>query len=371
MYAVGRGSVIVLLTLILLNITLAFYQPLSMWVGIDEGQYLLISKKMLDGWVLYRDIIENKPLGIYLALMPAVLLGGRDIIKLRMYPTLIAGIASFFIYLIGKKLGGQKTGLFAAGIFTFMNAFPGFYGYTMLTDPVANLLVVALFYVMLCLQVSYGSICLSGVLLAAACSVRQTSVVMLIPVFAFYSSRSGVRWGKAIPSFLLGMCIVFVPMLLYLALNSALADAVYWTTMYPLTLGVYSFESKLFNFGEVSILLSPFILLAFFGLQKLNTAYRVVLLWLLSGLATAQIGFSWWHNYLIVMPPLSIFAGRGVGNLFEFRNRARGGTARVIAEGVFIFIAAIALIFFIVEFKTMAELHPVPSWRTRREWATS
>jgi len=362
----GR-DVIILLFLLLLNILLAFYQPLAMWIGIDECQYLLISKKMLEGWVPYRDIIENKPLGIYLALMPAVLLGGKDIVKLRLYPVLIAGITSFFIYLIGKKLGGQEAGLFAAGIFTFMNAFPGFYGYTMLTDPIANLLIAALFYIILCLQISYGRVVLCGVLFAAACSVRQTSVLMLVPAaFAFYTSERRVRWGKAISSFLLGVCVVFVPMLLYLVLNSALSDAVYWTLVYSAEIGTYSFESKISNFTMVSILFSPFILLALFGLVKLNRAYRVVLLWLLSGIVIAQLGYSWWHNYLFVLPPLSIFAGRGVGNLFDFKDKARGGTARVIAKAIFTFVIASVFILLIFELKTMAELHPVPSWEDQK-----
>lgn len=59
-----KNRLAILLFLVLLNILAAFSQPLSIFT--DEGQYLLISKKMLDGWVPYRDIVENKPLGMYI-----------------------------------------------------------------------------------------------------------------------------------------------------------------------------------------------------------------------------------------------------------------------------------------------------------------
>ncbi len=100
----NKNTALVLLLFIVLNILSAFYQPFSKSFSVDEGQYILIAKKMLDGWVPYRDIVDNKPLGMYLSLIPAVLLGGKDMVKLRLYGALIASLTSFLIFLIGEKV---------------------------------------------------------------------------------------------------------------------------------------------------------------------------------------------------------------------------------------------------------------------------
>lgn len=186
-----------------MNILAAFSQALSIFV--DEGQYLLVSKKMLDGWVPYRDIIENKPIGMYISLIPAVLLCGKDFVKLRLFGVFIVSLTSFLIFLIGERVKDKKAGLLGALVFILIESFPNLYGYNLLTEPIANLFIAALFYMIICAELGYPGALVIGALTAASCSVKQTSLFVFIPLaFVFMHASRKLDRKKLLLSFLIG-----------------------------------------------------------------------------------------------------------------------------------------------------------------------
>ena len=359
-----RKDLGIFLFIFLLNLVLVFCQPLYSVILTDEGQYLLLSKKMIDGWVPYRDIIENKPLGMYISMIPAVLLCGKDIAKLRIYTSLMVSLTIFFTYLIGKKLENWKIGLLAATMMAFITAFPGLNGYTVMTDMVANLFIVPMFYCLICLELTPFVVFLIGLLFAAACSVRQTSILMIIPiVFVYYSSKKRFKHIKTIAVFAVGMAIIFIPMLLYLLANSALYDAVYWVFISQLigVAGTWSTAYKISNLIMLGILFLPFILLTVVGLIGIRRKYYVIILWFLCSFTIAQITYTYWHNYLFVIPPFSIFAAVGVGNIIKLADKLRGGLGRSIFIGIITFFVLIFSMFLVAEISLMGGIR-YSSW---------
>jgi 4-amino-4-deoxy-L-arabinose transferase-like glycosyltransferase len=350
-----RFHIAIFLLLISLNILLAFYQLFALRLFNDEGQYLLIAKRMLDGWVPYRDIIENKPLGMYLSLIPAVILGGKDIAKLRLYSALIVGLTSFFIFLIGERFKNRIVGLISAGAFICMEAFPGLYGYLLMAEPISNLFVVILFYILLVRKPSYANLFLIGALAAISCSIRQPCVFVFVPLafyFLYYSQKLDKR--KALASILGGIGVVIIPMLLYLILNSALGDAIYWCFDAFIRFGNSGLETKIERFSEFSFFFFAFILPTIITLEGLTREKEVIWVWLLSALVMVQLGYSWRHYYLSVVPPLSILAGVGIWKLYEMQH-ARNGF-RDIFRGVFIFLVFGILLSVFAEFSAIVKL---------------
>ena len=348
----GKGFAIFML-LFALNLFLIFYTPLYRVIYVDEGQYLLVAKKMIDGWVPYRDIIENKPLGAYISLFPAVLLCGTDIVKLRVYTAFMATLAAFLTYLIGKKVGNWRVGLFAAGITTVINAFPGIGGYILYTDSVANLFILGMFYCLLYLQLDYNAIFLIGMLFTAACSIRQSCIFMILPViYHLYQHRKKLKVVRSMGMFIAGIGIVIVPMLLYLFINSAIHDAFYWIFISPVKVIPRSFDilGRIQDLVILSILFLPFLLLAISGLGGMKKRYTIVLIWLLSGLANAEAGYAWPHNYIFIVPPLSIFASIGIENIINLKNSIKDPVRSNIFAVVLLIVCITALFYIICEF---------------------
>jgi 4-amino-4-deoxy-L-arabinose transferase-like glycosyltransferase len=366
----NRNNAWVLLLLIVLNILLTFYQPFSKNFTVDEGQYLLIAKKMLDGWVPYRDIVNDKPLGLYLSLIPAVLLGGKDIVRLRLYGALIGSLTPLLIFLIGERLKNRWAGLISAFAYMLIGIFPGFGGYLFITEPIANLFLVASFYILLFRKKTYSNFFLVGALATIACSIRQTCIFVFIPIifgFICYGKRTDRK--KTIAAFLMGMGVIAIPMLLYLTLNSALWDAVYWCVYAPIRFGRgFGLEDKVETFGSFLSFFYPLILFAVVTLWDMTRERKLLWLWLLSAFLMAQVSYSLLHNYLVLGPPLSILAAIGGAELYE-RSRGKSRFANVY-RGILIFLSASTILLIFFELYTIAAI-----WKTKdiygEQWAVS
>jgi 4-amino-4-deoxy-L-arabinose transferase-like glycosyltransferase len=90
----------------------------------DEGIYASAAQEMSHGEILYKDIWDNKPHGIYLIYM--LFRNSQFWIRTA---SLIAGLATIIgVYLLGKKLLGKKAGLFAFLISVFLIGSPLFEG---------------------------------------------------------------------------------------------------------------------------------------------------------------------------------------------------------------------------------------------------
>ena len=118
---VKKHKFLVIISLLFLTLRLpSLFEPY--WYG-DEGIYLVLGKAIRQGWILYRQIHDNKPPTLYyLAAISQTVFGFRLILLLWMIPTI------YIFYLLSKKLLSPKLSLVSTLVFLILTSIPLFEG---------------------------------------------------------------------------------------------------------------------------------------------------------------------------------------------------------------------------------------------------
>lgn len=91
-------------------------------LGWDEGVYSAIARRMLSGDLLYVDVWDHKPPGIFVLFGAAFTLLGESILSIRILACLSVALSCFLIYRLGIILARSRgTGLIAAILYTFLS----------------------------------------------------------------------------------------------------------------------------------------------------------------------------------------------------------------------------------------------------------
>ncbi len=179
-------TVIAGVALILIYSILNFAQPLNR----DEGAFLVISEGVLRGQVPYRDLFDQKAPGIYYLLAPALWLMRSfspytQVIALRLCVFVVNLVTAAGIFEIGRRWWRAEIGAMAALLWLFV--LPIYAGNLLLTEPFANVFAVWALVVAIRRPDMRGAL-ISGLLVAAAILMKQTSVLM-VPGVALVLAR--------------------------------------------------------------------------------------------------------------------------------------------------------------------------------------
>jgi hypothetical protein len=82
----------------------------------DESTYLIIGRDILSGKDLYTDVIDSKPVGIFLFFAGLEYLFGSSIFLKRIAFAVLVGVTGFFVNLVSKKLFQQQKVAFVSGV---------------------------------------------------------------------------------------------------------------------------------------------------------------------------------------------------------------------------------------------------------------
>ncbi len=301
----------------------------------DEGTYILLGQEVFKGAVPYRDAIEMKLPGSFY-LFALITIFGNSVEYIRIITALYSLLTVTFTYLLACTVGSRRSGLLAAllcGIFTCGPIVQG---------SGSNLEVFLLLPMMAgvyLLFLGFDSrhrlyFTASGFLLACAVSIKTIALpVFLLPLlflpFVNRSSRSCryVAWNVAwyiIPGIF--MCVLLV---VYLAVNGAWNDFVYWNFTFASAYAESSWQlfwDRLISRGVSTA--SEFLLLWIAAVPALYwflVKHRSPKGLFLVGLVVATVvavclpGKFWPHYLIPLIPPLSIAAGVGLATLYENR----------------------------------------------------
>lgn len=105
-----------LLFFILLSVLLRIGSFFYSVIDHDESTYLIIADQMVQGKVLYTDVIDNKPPGIFLLVAFAQLLFGKSIFGLRLLAALLIGFSAYLIFRIRLRMEDSKPKALWSGI---------------------------------------------------------------------------------------------------------------------------------------------------------------------------------------------------------------------------------------------------------------
>jgi 4-amino-4-deoxy-L-arabinose transferase-like glycosyltransferase len=159
----------------------------------DESTFILMGQSVLDGYLPYLELWDNKPPLLFFIFALFIGIGGKNIVWIRIAGSLFLGVSAFFVYKTGKSLGTVSTGLIATVIFIIMTGELG--GKAIMSEVIATLPLTAAFWVMIRRNENTRprSYFLLGILLAAATLIRFNLAYLALAIFIYYCIRSLVQ----------------------------------------------------------------------------------------------------------------------------------------------------------------------------------
>lgn len=177
---------------ILVAAVVCWYFHNRFWSGPDDGYFIYIAERIIDGDILHRDIQEMHPGAIHFVNAFFLKLTGGDPVGLR-YPLVKLTLIQVILgYLIAQKWGklaaiAAASSMLAFGFLQYINPTPNWYTLT---------LAITLLYICLKFDVrSQKTVILLGFLVGAAFLMRQLTGVFIAMglttyLFLHYSSES-------------------------------------------------------------------------------------------------------------------------------------------------------------------------------------
>lgn len=190
----------------------------------DEAAYLYMGRRMNEGAVLYRDLVENKPpLGYWIYAL-AARIGGANEWTVRLMPLPIVLATVITVWWLGCALGGPVAGCLSACAYVILSADPYLYGNGMQLEQAINLFSITGLAALVWWSKRGGRLAplLAGALLSGAILIRPSSAVMgLLYVWAALTGRREASFQKRL------QCLVAIVVGASLVVATALA--VLWT----------------------------------------------------------------------------------------------------------------------------------------------
>ncbi len=309
---------------------------------IDEGLYLMIGSKITEGAVLYQDVIDHKPPGIFYLAAAASQLFGTPHLVLRLLTYAVTSLTGALVYWIGRTLRGRLAGMVASLIFLTGMYLPHFQGYYFLTEQYAifcTVLAAALFMTS-AVDRPWSDVLIGGTL---AVGVLFNQIVFLfgLAVIIFFALRLCSPHRRTRDSVMAtiwrlfaigaGFALLVGVVLLYFGVTGRLVDLLTYTIYVPLTEYSPPFGLR----GHIWMVLSylPVWLPALgmvvvtaraLSLGEVEETQLFLSVWLILISYPGLTTFAGDHRMLFVFPPaalLTVFAARRVYSLTRSQNQ--------------------------------------------------
>ena len=129
---------------------LRFFSLFPSVINHDESTYIVISDALLKGRLYFVDVIDTKPIGIFLIYAALQKLVGGSILVLRIMVVLWLALTAFVLYRAKLEFGSSREGAIAAGvIYLILNSIFVYYGISPNTETFFNLFTALGLYLML------------------------------------------------------------------------------------------------------------------------------------------------------------------------------------------------------------------------------
>ncbi|MEO0339739.1 MAG: glycosyltransferase family 39 protein, partial [Bacteroidota bacterium] len=106
----------------------------------DESTYIVIADAMLKGQVYFVDVIDTKPIGIFLIYAGLMSVFGKSIFLLRLWTAIFMGATAFLLYKAHRTFGSKEHSAIASGvIYLLITSIFKFFGVSPNTECFFNL----------------------------------------------------------------------------------------------------------------------------------------------------------------------------------------------------------------------------------------
>jgi 4-amino-4-deoxy-L-arabinose transferase-like glycosyltransferase len=198
----------------------------------DEGTYADIGRALLHGAVLYRDVWDNKPPGMYWLAAAVISVVGPGAPAFPAVLSLIVAASVLAAWRLGRRSGGVGAATIAALLVIVLMSLPNLQGDVLNAELVG---AAAVLWAMVLLTGQKGSrrqAMLAGGLLAVALLVKAVFVVDVAAAIAvpFWWARTGRKsWRSALPmarDVAVGLLVVLVAAGIFLAATGSIGGLI-------------------------------------------------------------------------------------------------------------------------------------------------
>jgi 4-amino-4-deoxy-L-arabinose transferase-like glycosyltransferase len=140
----------VLMLFVFLSVILRFFSFFPSVIDHDESTYFEIAREMLGGKLLYVDLIDIKPPGIFMILAGFQAVFGHSLFVIRLLVAIWISLTAFMVYKSGKLLFNDARSSLAAGIiYIFLISTWSFYGISTNPEIFFNLFTILALFILL------------------------------------------------------------------------------------------------------------------------------------------------------------------------------------------------------------------------------
>jgi 4-amino-4-deoxy-L-arabinose transferase-like glycosyltransferase len=311
----NRFLVLLLLTAFLLRLP-SLFEPY--WYG-DEGIYLSVGLAINKGYLLYRDIFDNKPPSIYLLAAAA----GGTIFWFKFFLTVNVLAAIYFFYRLAEKILSSPKAIKIATI-----AFALLTTIRLVEGNIVNAELFILLPTLLCLNLvllakdKHPSFwLLTGAILGLGLTVKANGLfdfLALMAFWVFFTPRKKISLSSREIFFTLGYLLPTLATTIFFLLRGALGayfDACLLQMFgYLSSWETGSHATSVMGLAKSGLFLRGVILTVFLALlwtqKKLSSLLLFVAVWFAFCLFSAALSGRPYPHYLIqAIPPLSLTIG--------------------------------------------------------------
>jgi len=313
--------------LLLVAITVALRLPALMQHHAidDEVNYSVVARQLMDGGLLYVDVVERRPPATFWLYEGVFRLFGREnFFALHLVGTVWVLLTMLALYVAASRLCGRRAG-FAAALFYGVFQPWWYWDNLAFNGEVLMNLPVAVAYA-LCVGATrtraFVKQAAAGALVVVGFLLKQPAAVAAIPllVYALHPARSralalnasdrirAVAWLAA------GAAAVLAPVAAWLFAHGIMRDALYWS-IFDHDVPLIYFDKAAEHTAAFIALTCPMLAAASWSLRSPDgwrrfPAERDAFVWLLvvSAIAAAASGRFYPHYYIGMLPALSILA---------------------------------------------------------------
>lgn len=312
----------------------------------DQVWFALGARTILDGDQLYRDFWDQKPPLIYLLYALPFAVAGEHMEAVRVFDLLNVCVAMLGVFLLGKRLFNERSGVFAAALYAF--AYLAWTAPSDLAETEAFMAAPLAFAFVLYLPDDTRRdaplrAAAAGALLSVAFAFKAPAVLFVLGLpAAELLLRSDGRWSKEgavlrLGLAALGFAVLPVALALYMAAGGVIHDFIDIQRNYTAHYNTYRSLSAVSQLrfmldttwefiARASFLVVPAVGALFVAFFRSREARGVVLLALLTLLGVAAI---WWqakmfsYHWLVLLPLLALLAGYALDEAAALFGRLR------------------------------------------------
>lgn len=310
-----------------LSVILRFFSFFPTLVSHDEGTYFVIAREIFQGKIYFADLVDTKPIGLFLILGLFIKYISSSIIMIRMFTAAVVALTAFIVYrILLHQQGEQKPAIAAGVIYIFFVSVWAHFGVFVNPELFYLLFTALAFYIFIRTHRVMGFFFM-GLLLGIGFILKYVVLFDLAAWLLFYfvttlrGKNPKASWraflNSAVASF--GFLVPFGLTIFYYYQIGRLHELLFYSFGVTSRIPVErSFGELLVYIGDFHLRFLPLLFFFYYSLAGMKSAPEKPLyssrffgVWCLMVLVAVILpGKPFGHYFIQLMLPMSLLAGR-------------------------------------------------------------